>query len=181
MLRIHPFAVLNFLPFDMHWYNFPYFTEVWDRLGFVPVAKAYNMTYADNPRANIIRRDSPNVVGIFNFMLYEYSILIVKDIQSMQFLIRYNDWQHDPLQEGSPGWGVCSRNDLPVYNCTLCSPSCFGGLDAKVTSYSDPTMYPPFHSIRNVPLDAVTGLLSADPLIRCRHHLTGLRALYARM
>jgi len=113
---------------QMYWasYNFPYWVSVWDRLGFGPVGKIYNMSYSDCPRANIIRRLAPTVV----------------DIPSMQYLIRYNDWQNDPEQGGSPGWGVCSRNDLPVYNCTLlCSPSCLGGLDGKVTSILDPTIY----------------------------------------
>jgi hypothetical protein len=119
--------VTSVLQSQMYWasYNFPYWVGAWDRLGFAPVAEEYNMTYSNNPRANIIRNMSPSV----------------SDISSMQYLIRYNDWQNDPQQRGSPGWGVSSRNDLPVYDCALCNPSCFGGLDAKVTSLSDTTVY----------------------------------------
>lgn len=108
-------------------YNFPYFKDAWNYLGFQLAAEVFNMTYDDNPRANVIRREAPGVV----------------DIETMQVLIRYNDWQSDPEQMGAPGWGVCSRNDLPVYNCSalLCNPNCHGGLDGKVTSRESNTIY----------------------------------------
>jgi len=47
----------------------------------------------------------------------------------MKWIMRYNDWQHDPLSLGDPGNSVCSRFDLETSGA---SPA--GGLDSKVTN-----------------------------------------------
>ena len=51
--------------------------------------------------------------------------------QSLQALMRYNDWQHDPLAHGSPANQIAARGDpiVPV------SAAWHGGaIDAKISS-----------------------------------------------
>lgn len=45
----------------------------------------------------------------------------------MHRLIRYNNWQHDPISDNYAGNAVASRYDL-----NPASPSAFGAIDAKV-------------------------------------------------
>lgn len=38
----------------------------------------------------------------------------VKSIAAMQSLMRYNNYEHDPLSHGNPMWAISSRGDLQV-------------------------------------------------------------------
>ena len=53
-------------------------------------------SYQLAPRAQIFRRDAGNVV----------------DMASLQYMLRYNDYQHDPYAAGDPYNAICSRGDL---------------------------------------------------------------------
>ena len=46
-------------------------------------------------------------------------------------LMQHNDWQHDPLQLGSPANGIMSRYDLLSK-----SPQAFGGIDSKTMDWN---------------------------------------------
>jgi hypothetical protein len=54
--------------------------------------------YFAAPRAEILRRDAQLAVNV----------------TTMQRLIRYNDWQHDPLSQGRANFQIASRGDLIV-------------------------------------------------------------------
>ena len=53
-------------------------------------------SYQLYPRAEIFRRDNGNVI----------------DQSSLQYLMRYNDYQHDPYSLVDPWNTICSRGDL---------------------------------------------------------------------
>ncbi|KAJ6247240.1 phospholipase b-like 1 [Anaeramoeba flamelloides] len=61
-------------------------------------------------------------------------------METMKRIIRYNDWQNDPLSDGNAGNGIMSRNDLvdpdKHSDNAFLSATCFGGLDAKVSGYA---------------------------------------------
>jgi len=54
----------------------------------------------------------------------------VNSVDHMTFILRFNGWQWDPFSLNSPGNSISSRFDLDPK-----SPSAFGGLDSKLTSY----------------------------------------------
>lgn len=54
------------------------------------------MSYEHCVRANIFRRDQTNVTSI----------------ESMKRMMRYNNYQVDPLSLGNPGYAIASRFDL---------------------------------------------------------------------
>ena len=81
----------------------------------------------------------------------------------MKWIMRYNDWQNDPLSKNNAGNAISSRNDLiglspSRFSSPLLTFSTYGGIDSKVTSFeffqdgmkvhaqSGPTHYqqPPF-------------------------------------
>ena len=49
----------------------------------------------------------------------------------MQRLLRYNDFENDPLSLGNAGNAISSRYDLRTTNAKS-----YGGVDTKVTSFS---------------------------------------------
>jgi len=65
-------------------------------------------------RAQIFRRDQGHVT----------------DLASFQYIMRYNDYQHDPISKGDPFSAICSRGDLSSRG------EAFGCTDTKVTSFS---------------------------------------------
>lgn len=52
-------------------------------------------------------------------------------MEAFRSLIRYNDWENDPLSLGNPSNAIASRYDL-----RKTSASAFGAIDAKITSKS---------------------------------------------
>jgi hypothetical protein len=100
--------VLNF----GHWpsYNVPYHYELWLVGGYL----ANDWSYWAAPRGNIFRRDAGKV----------------ENMTSFQSIMRYNNWEHDPLSSG-PWDAISARGDLgpaPAW--------CGGGYDSKVSSVS---------------------------------------------
>lgn len=121
-------------------YNIPYFPKIFAASGFQQQVDAYGPAFSwdDCPRAQIFRRDHGKVT----------------DLHSVQRMMRYNDWQHDPLSAiqnctgcnpaNSPMIGISSRGDLVPANATfgnlnpnysqMFSFAFFGATDAKISS-----------------------------------------------
>jgi len=96
-------------------YNVPYFPFIYNISGYASQKALYGSlySYSDCPRANIFRRDQGKV----------------NTLQDMQNIMRYNEYQTDPLSLGDSCNGVSARCDL---NTT--SVMAFGGFDCKVSS-----------------------------------------------
>jgi hypothetical protein len=96
-------------------YNIPFLPDIYDLSGYPAMVQQYGAqyTYANCSRANIFRRNHTDV----------------QDILSLRALLRYNNYETDPLAGGDPILGsVSSRGDLRT------TPVAFGGVDTKVTS-----------------------------------------------
>lgn len=97
-------------------YNIPFFPFVYNISGYPDAYKKYGNGYSYSmcPRAQIFRRDQHQVV----------------DMESMQRMMRYNEWQTDPLSLGDACNSISARCDLnPPSNY----PGPFGGTDSKIT------------------------------------------------
>jgi len=114
-------------------YNVPYFPSKFDLSNSTINVDLYGdwFTYDKCPRANIFRRDQSKVV----------------DLESMQRIMRYNDFQHDPLSDcacspiaASGENAISARSDLNpingVYAFSALGHRAHGGIDAKITSAS---------------------------------------------
>ncbi|KAJ3440071.1 phospholipase b-related [Anaeramoeba flamelloides] len=108
-------------------YNIPRFAEIFNYSGYDGAVKKYGswFDFELHPRAQIFRRNQSSI----------------KNMEHMKAMMRYNNWEHDPLSNGSPGNAISSRKDLIDPNKTQPNPfllsSCFGGLDAKIGGYAD--------------------------------------------
>lgn len=94
-------------------YNIPYFSAIYNASGFA--AKPGDAWSHDHcPRANIFRARQSGVTTL----------------RGARALLRYNDWQHNPLSLGDPADAISARADLrPNPKPT----DYFGGIDVKVT------------------------------------------------
>eukprot|EP00759_Apiculatamorpha_spiralis_P003639 PhF_6_TR11704/c0_g1_i1/m.19030 len=99
-------------------YNVPSYPNIFNALGYPQAIASMGpdmLDYGGCSRANIFRRDQTNV----------------KNITGLQFIMEYNDYEHDPFSKGNPSYAIASREDLdPV------APRCGGAYDNKVSSYS---------------------------------------------
>ncbi|KAJ3449587.1 phospholipase b-related [Anaeramoeba flamelloides] len=111
-------------------YNIPRFPEVFNSLGYNTAVKKWGnwFTFDGHPRSKIFARNQSDVYNV----------------QTMKNLMRYNDWQNDPLSDGNAANAISSRKDLITNAIPIelggnpwAQKSCFGGLDAKVTSQSN--------------------------------------------
>jgi hypothetical protein len=112
----------EFLEKNGHWpsYNVPFYPQVYQYSGYAEAAKTMGdmVSYTKCPRARIFARDWQKV----------------KDMDSLNTLLRYNDFQHDPLSEDHPEWAIMSRYDLRKGTASTASPRPFGGIDTKTTN-----------------------------------------------
>eukprot|EP00455_Lapot_gusevi_P032362 TRINITY_DN3529_c0_g1_i3.p1 TRINITY_DN3529_c0_g1~~TRINITY_DN3529_c0_g1_i3.p1 ORF type:complete len:535 (-),score=171.08 TRINITY_DN3529_c0_g1_i3:144-1748(-) len=111
-------------------YNVPYSPTIFNISGFWPDVNRFGdwFTYDKCPRANIFRRDHTKV----------------NSLETMQRLMRYNDFQHDPLAacDCQPPYSaenaISARSDLNPANGTYPFSSLgfrsHGSTDAKMTS-----------------------------------------------
>ncbi len=113
-------------------YNMPSFDELYNVTGWAAYAAKWGsyFTYHDRFRSHIFARDAPSVGSL----------------DALRALMRYNDFQHDPLAhcDGcvTPAYtaigAVAARADLNDPNATFpfadIAFQCFGGFDSKVTS-----------------------------------------------
>ncbi|EGC40035.1 hypothetical protein DICPUDRAFT_96364 [Dictyostelium purpureum] len=98
-------------------YNLPYFENVFNKSGFNDEGSSSGYeAYEEDVRSQIFRRDANKVYTLSDF----------------QAIMRYNDFQNDPLAKGDAAQQVCSRFDLNPP--TAEDYDAFGGVDSKVTS-----------------------------------------------
>jgi hypothetical protein len=99
-------------------YNVPYSKEIFKLSGYEeliqqkPALKA-SVDYSTCARSNIFRREQSTIT----------------DVDSYKRLIRFNNYKKDPLSLGKPANAIAARSDLEY--------SCFGAIDAKVSSVKD--------------------------------------------
>lgn len=120
----HHADVTEFINTHGYWasYNIPYFPEAFKLAGYDVMVKKYGLRYTwdDAPRAKIFRQRQSSAVNMTSF----------------QTLMRYNDWQHDPLSLNCPMHQLASRGDLSPPNNPECYRNAFGAVNAKITSSS---------------------------------------------
>ncbi|CAK5100633.1 unnamed protein product [Aphanomyces euteiches] len=93
-------------------YNIPYFEAIYNESGFAKLT-GDTWSHQNCSRAKIFARDAPKV----------------NSLAVLKHLLRYNDFQHDPLSFQDPGRSVAARYDLSSTDFAL-----NGAIDAKVTS-----------------------------------------------
>jgi hypothetical protein len=105
-------------------YNIPYFDFIYNISGYPEMFSKFGNSYSyeNCARAQIFRRDQH----------------LVTDLESMKQIMRYNEWQTDPLSLHDACRSISARCDLnsPWDNNTLNEYSPFGGVDSKIT-YND--------------------------------------------
>jgi len=103
-------------------YNIPFYPFIYNISGYPEYFKQYGneWSYSYCARANIFRRDHDKV----------------HDMPTFKRMMRYNQWQTDPLSEQDACKGISARCDLnpPWAVDTLNTYSAFGGIDSKVTN-----------------------------------------------
>ena len=114
-------------------YNLPFYPTIFNLSGIQQFVDKFGdvFSYDKNPRALIFKRDANKVT----------------DMDSLYKLMRYNDYQHDPLAKCacSPPYSainaISSRSDLNPVNGTYPMPlfgsQPSGGIDYKGTNYSE--------------------------------------------
>eukprot|EP01034_Spumella_vulgaris_P030526 gene30526-37762_t len=115
---IHFEDLTSVLTAQEYWpsYNNPYFADIAEvSLNAQLCSQNANYCYASDPRANIFRANQDKVVG-------------VKDLE---WLLAYNDFQHDPFSQNNSCKAIACRNDLQP-NATIAYP--FGSIDTKISS-----------------------------------------------
>lgn len=97
-------------------YNVPFYEEIYNLSGYPEFVKKHgpSHSYQLAPRAEIFRRDQGKV----------------KDLTSMKYILRYNDYLKDPYSDNNPYDSICSRGDL--LTPTAIPKGCY---DTKVTDY----------------------------------------------
>jgi len=102
-------------------YNIPYFPFIYNISGYPALYKQYGneFSWSQCARAQIFRRDQG----------------AVQDMDGMKKIMRYNEYQSDPLSLKDACRGISARCDLntPWSENTLNSMTAFGGIDSKIT------------------------------------------------
>jgi hypothetical protein len=116
--------VSEFINLHGYWasYNVPYFKDAWRLAGYDVMEKLYGQQFSweNAPRAKIFRERQSNAT----------------DVESLQRLMRYNDWTRDPNSLGCPMNQLAARGDLSPPNKPHCFRGAFGAVNAKLTSSS---------------------------------------------
>uniref|UniRef100_A0A8B9W4H4 Phospholipase B-like n=1 Tax=Bos mutus grunniens TaxID=30521 RepID=A0A8B9W4H4_BOSMU len=94
-------------------YNIPFHEKVYNWSGYPILVKKLGLDYSYDlaSRAKIFRRDQGKVT----------------DMESMKYIMRYNNYKQDPYSKGDPCNTICCREDLNSH-----SPSPGGCYDTKV-------------------------------------------------
>lgn len=109
-----------------HWasYNIPYFPFVYNISEYPQYFEKYGneYSYSKCARAQIFSRDYSKVATL----------------EDMKHIMRFNQWQSDPLSLGDACKSISARCDLnsPLNKNTLNPYSAFGAIDAKVNFLS---------------------------------------------
>jgi len=108
----------KFVALGNNWpsFNVPHSEYVYNVSGFRAAYEKFGdqYSYTKCPRAQIFRRDFVKVV----------------DLDSMKFMLQYNDWKNDPLSLGSPANAISSRYDVKA------GGAAFGGIDSKIVDFA---------------------------------------------
>jgi hypothetical protein len=119
--------VTNTLRSQNYWpsYNIPYFSDMYVVTGNQAAYDKYGdvWSYQNTPRAQIFRRDQSSV----------------KDVATLQRLMRSNDFKNDPLSLGCPNFQLAARADFAPPNPKpswggLCHRGAFGATNGKLTT-----------------------------------------------
>jgi len=108
---------------DGYWasYNRPFFDTIraQSKWQYFQALHADMFSYRENPRARIFAREQSSV----------------QNICDMKRVMRFNQYQTDPLSEGCPGNAIAARHDLMPVSGRSCdiSPESNGATDAKIT------------------------------------------------
>ncbi|XP_074553002.1 phospholipase B-like 1 [Halichoeres trimaculatus] len=97
-------------------YNIPFHEKIYRLSGYVQMWEQHGDAFSYDlcPRAKIFRRDQGNV----------------KDLDSLKYIMRFNDYKKDPYSKGNPCNTICCRGDLMAERA---SPD--GCYDTKVTDF----------------------------------------------
>ncbi|KAM5262755.1 phospholipase B-like 1 [Ctenodactylus gundi] len=95
-------------------YNIPFHEKIYNWSGYPLLVKRLGLDYSYDlaPRAKIFRRDQGKVT----------------DMESMKYIMRYNNYKRDRYSKGDPCNTICCREDLNTVN-----PSPGGCYDTKVS------------------------------------------------
>jgi len=103
-------------------YNIPYFTSIYDLSNYPAYFAKYGdmFSYSKCARAQIFHRDAH----------------AVETMDDMKRIMRYNEYQTDPLSLKDACRGISARCDLnvPWLNNSLNGLAAFGGIDSKITN-----------------------------------------------
>ncbi|NXS71301.1 PLB protein, partial [Pandion haliaetus] len=97
-------------------YNIPFHEKIYNLSGYTAYVEKYGMDFSYDlaPRAKIFRRDQGKVTNL----------------ESMKYIMRYNNYQRDPYAEHNPCNTICCREDL---NPSFPVPA--GCYDSKVSDF----------------------------------------------
>ncbi|KAF4106634.1 phospholipase B-like 1 isoform X1 [Onychostoma macrolepis] len=103
-------------------YNIPFHSDIYRMSGYGVMWKKYgeDFSYDLCPRAKIFRRDQGKVTNL----------------DTLKYIMRYNDYRKDPYSKKHPCKSICCRNDL-----RLRRPHPGGCYDTKVTDYHMAQMF----------------------------------------
>jgi len=98
-------------------YNNPYFTDIREAAGYTRLCErgVYGDCYEGAPRWTIFKTQHDSVV----------------DLESMQHIMRFNDYENDPASQGDGCNSIACRGDLQANPSKV---GAFGALDAKISS-----------------------------------------------
>eukprot|EP00929_Paragymnodinium_shiwhaense_P119613 TRINITY_DN91515_c0_g1_i1.p1 TRINITY_DN91515_c0_g1~~TRINITY_DN91515_c0_g1_i1.p1 ORF type:complete len:627 (+),score=68.27 TRINITY_DN91515_c0_g1_i1:65-1882(+) len=103
-------------------------TDVLMSQGYWP---SYNVAYYEKARQ--IAHETQSWEDCPRARLFREMVGNVTDIESMKWIMTWNNWQHDPISK-TPSDAIMARGDLPVANDTARAPRAGGGIDSKVSS-----------------------------------------------
>ncbi|ROL51685.1 Phospholipase B-like 1 [Anabarilius grahami] len=103
-------------------YNIPFHSDIYRMSGYGVMWKKHgeDFSYDLCPRAKIFRRDQGKVTNL----------------DTLKYIMRYNDYRKDPYSKKHPCKSICCRNDL-----RLRQPHPGGCYDTKVTDYHMAQMF----------------------------------------
>lgn len=111
--------------------NSPYFSEIREYAGYQFDATTQSDLESVLSKSHVTKDD----MDLTSFERNPRGLMLARgqknvyNLEDMMHLMRYNNWQNDPLSLGSAGLAISARYDLdPRYGLP------FGGVDAKVTN-----------------------------------------------
>jgi len=115
----------DFLQSNGYWpsYNIPYFPQIYNLSDYPVYYAKYGdgYSYTKCPRAQIFHRDAPKV----------------ETMEDMKKIMRYNEYQTDPLSLHNACSSISARCDLnvPWTENSSHNYAAFGGIDSKITDH----------------------------------------------